>query len=107
MRFETKLTIVGMKRSKGQLDNGTAYDSTKVFALIGMDDRKGDARGQSVADYNIGDSGEFEKFADVPLPFDAVADVEIVTTGKTQRTVVHALRPVAAAPKQPPSKQVA
>ena len=107
MQFTTRLTVVGLKRSKGTLDNGQEYDSTKAFVLTNMDARKGDARGQAVAEYNLGTSAEFEKFAHVPLPFEADADVELVTNGKTQKTVVHALRPVSAAPKQPPAKQAA
>ncbi|MEW6706473.1 MAG: hypothetical protein ACOY7P_19130 [Pseudomonadota bacterium] len=105
MQFTTRLIVVGLKRSKGQLDNGQAYDSTKAYVLTNMDTRKGDARGQAVAEYSIGESTEFEKFAHVPLPFEADADVELVSNGKTQKTVVHALRPVSAAPKQPPAKQ--
>jgi len=33
MAFKNTIHIVGMKASKGTLDNGMSYDSTKVYAL--------------------------------------------------------------------------
>ena len=40
MRFNQTIQVVGMKASKGTLENGTAYDSTKVYALIDLDTSK-------------------------------------------------------------------
>lgn len=98
MRFKSTVTVIGLKSSKGQMESGQAYDSTKAFVLMDMDDRKGRMRGQSATEFNIGDSTEFDKFAKVELPFQAEAEFEIVTTGSTQRTVVHQLVPMARAP---------
>jgi len=95
MRFQLQLTVVGMKANKGQMDNGQAFDSTKVFALTDMDGSKGNAWGQATAEYNIGTSEEAGKYKHLPFPFVAMADCEIVTNGKTQKTVIHALKPVA------------
>lgn len=97
MKFQSQIRIVGMKASKGQLDNGTAYDSTKVYALVDMDNSKGNSLGQSATEFTLGTSDEIKKFEKVPFPFDAVAEMELVTNGKSSKTVMHGLKPVAAA----------
>lgn len=103
MKFQSEIEVVGLKSSKGEFE-GTAYDTTKAYCLVAMDESKGNMRGMGIAEYTIGKSDEFAKFKDIPLPFRAVADFEIVTNGKTTKTVVHAVRPVAATPKQPPAR---
>lgn len=95
MKFQAQMTIVGMKSNKGQMDNGQAFDSTKVYALTDMDTSKGNAVGQATAEYAIGTSEELLKYKHLPFPFVAIADCEVVTNGKTQKTVIHALKPVA------------
>ena len=93
MKFQSNIRVVGMKASKGQLENGTPYDSTKVYALVDMDGSKGNALGQSSSEFTLGTSDELEKFRKLPFPFDAVAEMEIVTNGKTSKTVMHGLKP--------------
>lgn len=83
-----------MKSSKGQMESGQAYDSTKAFILVPMDTSKGRMKGQSAGEFNIGDSTAFDKFAHLDFPFVALADMELVTTGSSTKTVVHALQPV-------------
>ena len=94
MKFQTQVTVVGMKSSKGTMETGQAYDSCKAFILLDMDATKGNMKGQSAGDFNIGLSSEFEKYKALPFPFVAVADMEIVTSGAATKTVIHALRPV-------------
>lgn len=94
MKFQSEVTVIGMKRSKGQLENGTAYDSTKVYALTELDASKGDAKGQFGAEFNMGTSDEFAKYSGLPFPFKAVAEMEIVGNGKTSKTVMVSLKPV-------------
>jgi len=94
MKFQSRVTVVGMKANKGSLDNGTTYDSTKAYVLLSMDSSKGKQRGQSVGEFNIGLSAEFDKYSEVPLPFEAEADMELVTNGSTTKTVIHGLKPV-------------
>lgn len=96
MKFTSNITVVGIKSSKGEFE-GRAFDSTKVYALIDLDTSKGTAKGQAVAEYTFGDSTEFDKFKHLPFPFKAVADVEIVSNGKTTKTVVHGIKPEAQA----------
>lgn len=94
MKFTTQIEVVGMKGSKGTLENGQAYDSTKVYALIDLDDSKGMAKGKAVAEYTYGTSDEYEKFKHNPFPLICEAVVEIVSSGRTQKTQIVQLRPI-------------
>ncbi len=94
MKFNSRITVVGMKSSKGTLENGTAYDSTKVYALVDLDASKGNAKGMAVGEFNLGSSEEFGKFKHLPFPFEADAEMEIVTSGKVAKTIMHAVKPV-------------
>lgn len=95
MKFTTQIEVVGMKGSKGTLENGQTYDSTKVYALIDLDDSKGMAKGKAVAEYSYGTSAEYESFKHNPFPLMCEATVEIVTTGRAQKTTIVDLKPVA------------
>ncbi|AJY28492.1 hypothetical protein BTM_2743 [Burkholderia thailandensis 34] len=99
MRFKSEVKVLGMKSSKGQMDNGTAFDSTKVYTETSLDDSKGTAKGFAVAEFTLGTSAEFEKYKHLPFPFEATAELEIVTNGKTQKTLMHSLTPTARAAK--------
>lgn len=99
MRFPARVIISGVKRSKGVLETGQAYDSTKVYVQTSLDDSKGNGAGSATVEYAWGQSDNYEKIAHLfkggkPVEFDA--ELEIVTNGKTQRTQVVDLRPVAA-----------
>ena len=89
-----KVTITGMKSSKGTLENGQAYDSTKVFVQTRLDDSKGNAKGYAIAEYNFGDSTTFEKFKHLPFPFLAEMETEAITSGRVMKTIVTALVPL-------------
>lgn len=94
MKFQTEVIVTGMKASKGTLENGTAYDSTKVYVEVAMDDSKGNAKGNAVAEYTMGTAAEFDKYKHLPFPFKGVADLEVLTNGKTSKTVMHTVKPV-------------
>lgn len=97
MKFNQVIHVVGMKSSKGTLENGNGYDSTKVYALVDLDASKGTAKGMASSEFNLGTSEEFAKYKHLPFPFEAEAEMEIVTNGKLTKTVMHALKPVARA----------
>ena len=101
MKFTQRIQVVGMKASKGTLENGTPYDSTKVYALVDLDASKGTAKGMASSEFSLGTSEEFLKFKHLPFPFEADSDMQNVTNGKTQKTVMHTLVPVA----RPAAKQ--
>jgi len=88
MKFQSEVTVTGMKPSKGDFE-GTLYDSTKVYIEMELSPGKGSAS----VEYSFGKSDEFAKYQHLPFPFVAVADMEIVTSGKTQKTVLTALKP--------------
>lgn len=95
MKFQTPITVLGMKASKGTMDNGQSFDSTKVYSQTDLDDSKGNAKGFAATEYTYGDSTNFDKYKHLSFPFDAIADIEITTNGKTQKAVVVGLKPVA------------
>jgi len=88
MKFTTEVVVSGMKPSKGEFE-GIAYDSTKVYVETDLQPGKGKA----TVEYSFGKAEEFAKFEHLPFPFVAVADMEIVTSGKAQKTIVLSLRP--------------
>ena len=96
MKLTTKITVTGMKRSKGTLENGNPYDSTKLYALTDLDDRKGNGMGQATVEYGFGTSDEYEKYKHLAqsFPLECEAEIEIVTNGKTQSTIVTAIKPI-------------
>lgn len=74
--------ILGVKRSKGTLDNGKSYDSTKLYIQTPMKESQ-DQMGFSVSELNWGDSTNFDKFKGVQFPTSAQITYELVTNGKT------------------------
>lgn len=96
MKFTSTIKVTGMKFSKGMMDNGQAFDSTKVFVETELDTSKDTAMGTACAEYGLGKAEEYQKYKHLAdsFPFMAIAEMEIVTNGKTQKTVVHSLRPV-------------
>lgn len=99
MKFKQTCTVVGLKASKGTLESGQAYDSTKAFVLMDMDASKGRMKGQSCTEFNIGTSDVFDQLAKVVCPFQADIEFELVTTGSSTRTNVTGIKPLPAAGK--------
>jgi hypothetical protein len=96
MKFSSTIKVMGMKFSKGTMDNGQAFDSTKVFVETELDASKDTAMGAACAEYGLGKAEEYQKYKHLAnsFPFMAMAEMEIVTNGKTQKTVIHSLTPV-------------
>jgi hypothetical protein len=94
MKFTSRITVQGMKGSKGTLESGQAYDSTKIYVITDLDDSKGMGKGSATVEYNFGTSEEYQKYKHLPFPIDCDAELEIVTNGKTQKTQIVSLKPV-------------
>lgn len=96
MKFTSTIKVTGMKFSKGKMDNGTEFDSTKVYVETELDSSKDSAMGTACAEYGLGKADEYQKYKHLAgaLPFMALAEMEIVTNGKTQKTIIHSLKPV-------------
>lgn len=99
MKITSTIKVTGMKFSKGTMDNGQAFDSTKVFVETMLDASKDTAMGTACAEYGLGKAEEYQKFKHLAnaFPFMAIAEMEMVTNGKTQKTIIHSLKPVDAA----------
>jgi len=95
MKMNQNMTITGMKAAQGDFE-GTAYDSTKVYAMTDMDESKGNAKGFATVEYVFGKSDEFEKYKHLTFPFKAACELEFVTNGKTQKMVLHSVKPLEA-----------
>lgn len=96
MKFSSTIKVTGMKFSKGKMDNGTEFDSTKVYVETELDSSKDSAMGTACAEYGLGKSDEYQKYKHLAdsLPFMAIAEMEIVTNGTKQKTIVHSLKPI-------------
>jgi len=93
MSFKNTIQIVGMKAGKGTLDNGQSCDSTKVYALTNLNTGAGTSKGMSCSEYNFAAAAEFGKFKHLAFPFVADVEMDIVTNGKTQRTLLPEIVP--------------
>jgi hypothetical protein len=94
MKFSSRITVTGIKASKGNLENGTPYDSTKLYVKTDLDDSKSMAKGSATAEYAFGTSDEYHKYKHLPFPIECDAELEIVTNGKAQKTVIVSLKPI-------------
>ena len=94
MNFTSRITVLGIKGSKGVLESGQAYDSTKIYVQTTLDDSKGMGKGFATAEYNFGTSDEYHKYKHLPFPLECDAEIEIVTNGKTQKTQIVSLKPI-------------
>lgn len=92
MQFTSNVIVTGCKRSKGEME-GKPYDSTKVYMQTSLDTTKGDAVGSAGSEYAWGLSDNFSKIASIKYPFAALATFEMVTNGKTQKTILIDLKP--------------
>lgn len=86
MQFQTQMKIVGAKYSKGTLDNGQVYDSTTLFVEVPLDDSKGSACGICTSEFRWGTSENYRLIEAQKLPLVVNATLEIVTSGKIQKT---------------------
>lgn len=87
------ITLLGAKRSVGKLDNGSAYDSTKLYAQVPMN-TSADTVGFAIAEYNWGDSTNFAKIQNLTFPLQAELDFELVTNGKNSKLIVVDVKPL-------------
>lgn len=87
------VTLFGAKRSKGTMQDGKPYDSTKIYVQTAMNDSV-DTVGFAVTEYNWGDSNNFYKIRDLTYPFQADITIDLVTNGKSSKLVVLDVEPI-------------
>lgn len=88
MRMKNDFVLRGAKPSKGEYE-GKPFDSTKIYVDLSL----ADGNGSCTAEYQWGDSANYEKLRNLSLPCDVLIDFELVTTGKVQKTVIHDVQP--------------
>lgn len=93
MRFTNRVVVMGMKGVDVEID-GQRFDSTKAYLQTPFDESKGNAKGFATSEYSFGKSDEFKKYSHLPFPFEADAEMEMVTSGKVSKVVLHSLKPV-------------
>lgn len=86
--------LLGAKRSQGRLDNGTSYDSTKIYCQVRMNPNNVDMAGYSAIEYNWGNSDNFYKIRDLKFPCNVEIELETVTNGKTSSQIVLDVNPL-------------
>ncbi|QOZ84244.1 MULTISPECIES: hypothetical protein [Chromobacterium] len=104
MQFESNLKIIGAKRFKDTVD-GTLYDNTKLFVEVQLNDQNGNAVGSAASEMQWGTSDNFAKIQHLSYPFVAKCTLEMVTNGKTTKTVVLNVQPVQAPQSAKPAQQ--
>lgn len=85
-----EVLVTGAKSSKGEME-GRLYDSTKVYVQTKMNDS---GKGFATAEYNWGDSTNFDKIKDLNYPFKANVEFEIVTSGKNTKMILISVMPI-------------
>jgi hypothetical protein len=94
MKFTSKITVQGIKGSKGAMESGQTYDSTKIYVQTELDDSKGMGKGTATAEYGFGTSEMYHRYKHLPFPLECEVEMEIVTNGKTQKTQILSLKPL-------------
>ena len=93
MNIQLQGHIVGVKKFNGQIE-GKNYDYCRLIVATPLDSSQGNALGSSTTEYDFGGSSNFEQFRNAQFPIEANLNVEIVTTGKTQKLKVIGFQPV-------------
>lgn len=87
MNIQLQGHIVGVKKINGQIE-GKSFDYCCLIVATPLDSSQGNALGSSTTEYDFGSSANFEQFRNAQFPIEANLNVEIVTTGKTQKLKV-------------------
>ena len=96
MQFKSQAQVKAMKPSKGEMENGRKYDSTKVYIETEFNS-DAEGFGKPSIEYNWGLSDNYYEFVQntgIREPFDAEITWENQTTGKNARLVVIDVKPI-------------
>lgn len=88
MSQQLKVELVGAKATDWKSDDGRHYDHVTLFALIPMDKSQGNAVGQGVAEFKWQDSRNLVQLQGRAFPFEAVLELDVVSTGRSQKQVL-------------------
>ncbi|WP_336162849.1 hypothetical protein [Acinetobacter ursingii] len=93
MKFTTDAVITGAKSYNNVVD-GVQHNFTKIFVMTDLSNASG--VGSATVEYKWGTSDNIKKIQDAAFPIQAKVDMEIVTNGNKQVTVVHDVKIVQA-----------
>lgn len=87
--MQLQATLTGAKFFNDTVD-GNAYNTTKLYVLLGMDTSTGRAIGQASGEYTYGTSDNFPKVSEMLKagPARVELTLEQVTSGKAIKTIV-------------------
>ncbi|PVZ83141.1 hypothetical protein C9426_27275 [Serratia sp. S1B] len=88
MTQQVKVNLVGAKTTDWKADDGRHYDYVTLYALIPMDMSQGNAVGQGVAEFKWQDSRNLVQLKGRTFPFEALLELDFVSTGKGQKQVL-------------------
>lgn len=91
MKFTSEVTITGGKSYDNTVD-GVHHNFTKIYVMTDLSAESG--FGSATVEYKWGTAENAKKISNLPTPFLAKVDMEIVTTGNRQTTIVHNVTPI-------------
>lgn len=103
MKFTTQAVVVGAKAFRDTVE-GKPYDSTTLFVQMELDERNGNAKGYAVNEMKWGVSDNFHAIKHNEFPIQCELEIELVTSGKAQKQVVVACKPIARVVPAPVNK---
>lgn len=88
MRFESTVTVRGVKASSGEME-GRAFSSTTFHCDLDLKENgSGKAIGIATRPFKIPDHKEFDKWEHVPVPCEAKANFEMKAVGNDKSEMV-------------------
>lgn len=90
MKFTTTALVTGAKAYNNTVD-GVLHNFTKIYVMTEFGDS---GFGAATVEYKWGTSENVKKIQDLPFPLEAQIQMELVTNGNKQMTIIHDVLPV-------------
>jgi hypothetical protein len=90
MKFKTTAVVTGAKAYNNTVD-GVLHNFTKIYVMTEFGDS---GFGAATVEYKWGTSDNVKKIQDLPFPIEAEIQMELVTNGNKQMTIIHDVLPV-------------
>lgn len=93
MKFKTEAVVTGIKFFNDDID-GKRYDTTTVYALVGLDESQKRAKGQAGESFKCQTSALYKKLEGFDFPLNCELTLQQVTTGKIMKVELLDVRPL-------------
>lgn len=90
MKFKTNAVVTGAKSYNNSVD-GVLHNFTKIYVMTEFGDS---GFGAATVEYKWGTSENCKKIQDLSFPLECEIQMELVTNGNKQMTIVHDVLPV-------------